>query len=390
MFPVNSASRFSRANIWRRVQPFAWAGLTLLAVLVYQARVGREMVDFTVWQKASARAVHAEPLYRQSDGHYQFKYLPAFAVLTAPFGLVDQSRGKALWFASSVVLLISFLRWSLNALPNRRHAHSLLLVFTIMLMGKFYARELLLGQTNLLLGALCVAALLAVQRGRPAAAGALTGLAVFVKPYALVFLPWLLVTQSWRAFAMAAAVIAAGLLAPAALYGWSGNLELLAAWLRTVTESTAPNLLNNDNISIAAMWAKWLGPSALAASLAWGTIISTLVLVLAVLWKRRAVSAPEYLDCALLMLLIPLISPQGWDYVLLLATPAVICVLDRWCELTRPWQWGVAMALVLLGLTMFDIMGRALYGRFMALSVVTVCALAVAVGLLHLRRRALA
>ena len=41
-------------------------------------------------------------------------------------------------------------------------------------------------------------------------------------------------------------------------------------------------------------------------------------------------------------------------------------------------------------LTMFDIMGRALYGRFMALSVVTVCALAIAVGLAHVRWRGLA
>ena len=79
-------------------------------------------------------------------------------------------------------------------------------------------------------------------------------------------------------------------------------------------------------------------------------------------------SAPEYLECALLMLLIPLVSPQGWDYVLLLATPAVVCLVDRWRELTRLWQWGLGVALALMCLTMFDVMGRALYGQFMALS----------------------
>ena len=41
-------------------------------------------------------------------------------------------------------------------------------------------------------------------------------------------------------------------------------------------------------------------------------------------------------------------------------------------------------------LTTFDLMGRELYGQFMALSLVSVCALAVAAGLVHVRGRGLA
>jgi hypothetical protein len=67
-----------------------------------------------------------------------------------------------------------------------------------------------------------------------------------------------------------------------------------------------------------------------------------------------------------------------------------MCLVDRWSELGTRWQWGLGAALALMGLTMFDLMGRGLYGQFMALSVVSVCALAVAVGLLHVRRRGLA
>ena len=47
---------------------------------------------------------------------------------------------------------------------------------------------------------------------------------------------------------------------PVPLYGVHGNIELHRAWWRTVTESTAPNLINADNVSLAAMYAKWLGP----------------------------------------------------------------------------------------------------------------------------------
>jgi Glycosyltransferase family 87 len=266
----------------------------------------------------------------------------------------------------------------------------ILLLITIVLMAKFYAHELLLGQANLLLGALLLAALVAVQSERPLIAGALVGLAVFVKPYALILFPWLFVARGWRAAAMAIVVVAVGLLLPAAVYGWNGNLDLLRAWLRTVSGSTAPNLLGNDNVSIAAMWAKWLGPGSLASGLAWLTVVGTLLLVIVVWERRRTVSAPEYLECALLMLLTPLISPQGWDYVLLLATPAVVCLVDRWRELTTPWQWGLGVALALMCFTMFDVMGRTLYGRFMALSLVSVCALVIAAGLVNTRWRGLA
>ncbi len=368
----------------------AFLTFTLLAIAVYTTRIRHEMIDFITWRQAAVRGLHAEPLYRVEDGHYQFKYFPLFALLMAPFGALDEDTGKVLWFALLLALLVALLRWSVAALPDRRLSPPILLLITIVLMAKFYAHELLLGQANLLLGALLLAALVAVQSERPLTAGALVGLAVFVKPYALILFPWLFVARGWQAAAMAVVVVAVGLLLPAAVYGWNGNLDLLRAWLRTVSDSTAPNLLGNDNVSIAAMWAKWLGPSSLASGLAWLTVVGTLLMVIVVWQRRRTVSAPEYLECALLMLLTPLISPQGWDYVLLLATPAVVCLVDRWRELTTPWQWGLGVALALMCFTMFDVMGRTLYGQFMALSLVSVCALIIAAGLVNTRRRGLA
>src|SRR6478736_4873804 len=340
-----------------RLRLFVLLALTLLAGVAYNVRIRHEMVDFVNWRRAAVRSVHAEPLYRPEDGHYLFKYFPAFALMMAPFGVIDQETGKALWFVISVGLLALLLRWSVAALPERRLSQGILLGFVIVLMAKFYGHELVLGQVNLLLGALLLMSLLSIQVGQPL---------------------------------MAAGVVALGLLLPAVMYGWSGNLDLLRGWLHTVTDSTLPNLLGNDNVSIAAMWAKWLGPGSVASTLAWLTVAGTLVLVIVTWWRRRSVSAPEYLECALLMLLIPLISPQGWDYVLLLATPGVVCLVDRWRELTRSWQCVLGVALALMGLTMFDVMGRTLYGQFMALSLVSVCALIVAAGLVHVRWRGLA
>jgi hypothetical protein len=365
--------------------------LALVAVVLYDTSIKRRnMVDFGVYRVAAGRALAAEPLYRDEDGHYKFKYMPAFAFAMAPFARLEGATAKALWFALSVGLLAAFLRWSVWAIPRRRRSAVLLIVLTVVVMAKFYGHELTLGQSNILLGTVVVAALVAVEAGAPLVAAALFGLAVFVKPYAVILLPWVLASCGFAATLVSAAVVAAGLLVPALAYGWQGNIDLLTAWWATVTGSTASTLVGGDSVSVAAMWGKWLGVGTTATLLA--TVSGLVLLGLAVfVWlRRRPVEAPEFLEVALLMVLIPLLSPQGWDYVLLLSTPAVALLIDRWSDLTSAWRVLVALSLGVMGLAIYDVLGRELYGQFMALSIVSVCALGVVASLAHLRVRALA
>jgi hypothetical protein len=161
-------------------------------------------------------------------------------------------------------------------------------------------------------------------------------------------------------------------------------------WYRTVTETTAPNLLVRENVSVAAFWAKWIGIGPKAAMLASLSAAGLLALPIAVLAWRRRVSAPDYLDVALPMLLIALISPQGWDYVLLLGIPAYVCLIDRWSSLSSAWRIVVGGGLFLTGFTIYDLMGRWLYFTLTNLGTVTLAAVALAVALLHLRYRRLA
>ena len=374
-----------------RLKPLAWpVAIAVLASVAYTARISNEMVDFDVYRTAATRALHAEQLYQPADGHYKFKYLPAFALAMAPFALMREETAKVIWFAVSVGLLMALVRWSVYGLPGRHRSPVVLTWITVIFMAKFYAHELTLGQANILLGALLVAALLAVQIDRPVAAGVLVGLAAFVKPYALIMLPWLAAGYGAGALLAGVGVLAFGLLLPAAAYGWTGNLQLVADWWHTVRDSTAPNLTGNDNISFAAMWAKWLGTGELAAALAATTGALAVGLAILIWRRRRPVGEPEYLEWSFLMLLIPLLSPQGWDYVLLLATPAVVCMVDRSGTVSAAWRVFFGLTLAVLGLTIFDVMGRALYGRFMALSIVTVAAAAVLASLAHLRARHLA
>jgi hypothetical protein len=370
---------------------YAVVAAVLIAVLwhQYQIRIRHQMVDFNVYRTAATRVLAGEPLYRPSDGHYQFKYLPAFALAMVPFARLPEATAKLTWFLASVGWLLWLVFGSVWSLPERRLSRPVLVLVTLALMAKFFGHELTLGQANALLGALLVTAIVILGRGQPLLAAVLFGLAVFVKPYAIIFWPWVVVTRGTRAAAVAALTMAVGLALPLALYGWQGNLNLLAGWSRTVFASTAPNLLDTDNISLAAMWAKWLGVGPLATTLTVATSIALVGLVVAMLHRRRRMATGDYVDLALLMLLVPLLSPQGWDYVLLLGTPAVVCLVDRWRELGLGWQGLVGVSLAALSFTTFDVMGRAAYGAFMNLSLVTVAALALVAALARLRWRQL-
>ena len=372
----------------RRFLPPLLIGLVALAAFQFKAR--EKMVDFGVYRQASERVLRAEPLFRESDGHFQFKYLPVFAVATIPFALADAETAKLGWFALSVGALVLLLRWSARFVPERRRGLPLLVGLTLLFMLKFYIHELGLGQANLFFALLVVAALGALQSEFPAVAGVLFGAAVAVKPYGIIFAPWLLASEDRRAVVAMAITLVAALLAPMAFYGFNGNIALLADWWRTVTSTTAPNLMTPDNVSFASVWARWLGAGPAASVLAVVTGGISLALV-ADAWRRRArVAEPAYLEAAALLVLIPLLSPQGWDYVLLLSTPAIALLFDRMPELPRGWRVAAWTAVGVMGLVAFDLVGRAIYQRFMRTSVVTICALTIIVVLAQLRRQRLA
>ncbi|HEX6973208.1 MAG TPA: hypothetical protein VF147_02340, partial [Vicinamibacterales bacterium] len=127
------------------------------------------------------------------------------------------------------------------------------------------------------------------------------------------------------------------------------------------------------NVSVAALSAKWLGAGAAATALS-GALGLVLLAVAVVVFARRAgVRRPDVLEAALLLTLIPLLSPQGWDYVFLLATPAVMLLVNYSDRLPLALRVITIAALATIGLSLFDVMGRARYATFMAWSGITLC-----------------
>jgi hypothetical protein len=70
--------------------------------------------------------------------------------------------------------------------------------------------------------------------------------------------------------------------------------------------------------------------------------------------------------------------------------PAVALLIDRMPEVSPTWRRSTWTALAIMGLVIFDIVGKRLYYAYMGLSLVSLCALFIVVALVHLRRAKLA
>ena len=107
-------------------------------------------------------------------------------------------------------------------------------------------------------------------------------------------------------------------------------------------------------------------------------------------WEKARPASWLFICCIKLLTFVPLLSPQGWDYVFLVATPAVMFILNYFADLSPALRAAAAGALVLIGFTLYDIMGRAAYSRFMMLSIITICFFVVIAALAQIRGRAVA
>jgi hypothetical protein len=364
------------------------AALLLGVLSAFAFHVPDKMADFEVYWRGASRAAAAEPLYRADDEHYRFKYLPAFAVLTIPLSLMPLPAAKIVWFTACVALLVLLISTSLRLLPERKQSATLLVLLAAVTLGKFSGHELILGQVNILFGVLAAAAFLAMKGGNEALAGALIGLTIAIKPYGVLFLPWLAARGKMASIAAAVVTVGAVALLPVAIYGWSETIALHQAWWSTVSETTPSNLLNPDNVSFASMWVKWLGAGTPTTVLAVATALAAIGAAVLVFVRRRGLPFPEALEGSLLLMLVPLLSPQGWDYVLLLAAPAVLLLANYGDRLPTGMRAAAIVAAVTMGLSLFDVMGRDAYAAFMKTAAISVCAcvLIAAVCSLRLRR----
>jgi hypothetical protein len=335
------------------------------------------MSDFRVNYQAAQRLRLGETLYRTADSHWQFKYMPFSAFLYLPLTVFPLTAAKAIWYAVVVISEGLILYLSARLLQPGTRKTAFLAAATWVLLGRYFLREIQLGQINALITGLLLLMIRAFDfRGTSPAgssvSGASWGLATALKPYSLIYLPYLLAKRKWTAVAAGIFVLGLAALAPALFYGFRGNLTVLKEWQSTLAASTPSLFSSQDNVSLMGFLAKWTGRQSLALIFYFMILFLLGGLILYLLFLGKHVSRAFVLESFLLLALIPLISPLGWDYTLIAAAPAVMLILAHFKEFPPFARYILVLDLALIAFSLYDLMGRALYARFMSWSVITV------------------
>ncbi len=384
----------SRGNVTKKA--LLWIVLaTVCFSAIYFIRIRKDMVDFRVNYKAGERLRNGEDLYPTTDGHFMFKYLPSSALLYVPFSYLPLEGAKAAWYSLTVVcsLLLFYMSYKMVGLGDRRSA--LWMIWPPLILAKFFFREMKLGQINTIVTALMLVMIWYLmderkKSSREALPGVFWGLATALKPYALIFFPYFIVKRNWKSLAVGLIVIGAALFAPSAYYGVQGNLQLHRDWASTLSQST-PSLFNSaDNVSIIGFLTKWTGDQGLSFWVYLFAVAALAFLVLALIIKGRQIPNAAVLEGSILLVSIPLVSPMGWDYSLLMSVVGVSLLVAHFFDFAKFWRVVLIVNFCIISLTVYDLIGRQLYGTFMMWSVLTMSFLAVLGYLAVLRFRNLA
>jgi alpha-1,2-mannosyltransferase len=350
------------------------------------------MIDFEVNYTAGERLTWGETLYRVEDEHYQFKYPPPAAILYLPLTYLPLNSAKAVWYFLVILSSAAILILSRNFFPEKKRPTGWILFLPFLVLARYFFREIKLGQINALNTALLVFMTLVLirsekkqSRSLEAVSGILWGTAVVLKPYALIFLPYFILRKKGIQLVSGLVFVGFSLAAPALFYGWNGNTEVLQEWIATFSQST-PNLLSTqDNISLFAIFAKWTQNADWALYPTAVTILGLALLVFIIIKKRTHVDHPIPLESALLLMCIPLISPLGWDYTLLMAFPGLLIIIHHFPLYPKTGKAGLIINLSVIFFSLYDLLGKELYTSFMSLSVITINFLILVFYLAYLR-----
>lgn len=164
------------------------------------------MPDLEVYVKAADRLMQGEELYRTAEEdpyeHYVFKYSPPAAMLFIPISFFGSVTAKYVYWGLLTIMLAQILYLSQRIFNTKSAAGtkiSLNLILLIIITGTHFFRELHLGQVNLLLLWLYVLAMAAYFRDKEILTGIPLAISIFIKPFALIFVPFLLLTGKFRA-----------------------------------------------------------------------------------------------------------------------------------------------------------------------------------------------
>ncbi len=372
--------------------------------------LGWQNKDYDLWYLTGQKFLHGEPVYPTDHRPFPFMYPPAAGALMAVASVLGRHGFVALLLAVQSAAWVGSILLSVRLATGRAlRQHPLLYVVPTLWVIPFVHDMYLLGQPNLLLLWLMLAAFACLRGARPWSAGALVGLAAGIKAFPVLALGYFVYRRHWKATAATVVALAALLLVlPMPFRGPAGARSDLVVWTRGMVlkydegqiaqrPERCYSFKNQSLIAVANRLLRDVPADGEAkdpwrvnlASLDFRTVNKVaaavglglcLFYVAAMPWRRPGddqdggrVYATE---TAMLLLLVLVFSPFAFNYFYVWLIYPLTVLLSRQLDAPagtrakRVLGAGLAAALAVYATTAFSLRGAQAYGSLLAVDLV--------------------
>jgi hypothetical protein len=197
-----------------------------------------QMADFRVYYDAASAFLSSDTMYGEAFGVSSgfYKYSPAACLPFIPFALLPYSVASVMYYLIVLGAVIWFMIAIVRETNEGSSKQGLILLLVTLFLADHLERELHLGNVNLFLLIACYAIYKSLVKEKKLLAGALYAAVLLFKPHFMILLPYWMWRKEWKMIACTTATVICGLLLPALMKGWQGNLDLLGQWMAAIRD----------------------------------------------------------------------------------------------------------------------------------------------------------
>jgi hypothetical protein len=232
---VRESDNFEVMRPFKLLVIFFAITISVLAFLPIRNYFRESTNDYAKWFRVGQAVLEGGDIYApRGDGTFQFMYPPAAAALLAiPSYLGELPLIIFLVLLYSVAWIASLLLSVFLATGTAWRNHPLLYFLPGVCCLPYVVENFLLGQPNLLLLALMLAAFACLRSGKAWSAGALVAVASAIKAFPVLAIVYLVYRRHWKAtLATLMFLILLLVLLPSLFRGFERNVEDLNTWTR--------------------------------------------------------------------------------------------------------------------------------------------------------------
>jgi hypothetical protein len=296
------------------------------------------MNDFRVYWGATNSLISGTQIYDVVYGldSGTYKYSPMMLFLFIPLAVLPYKIAAAVYYfviCAAIIYGIHMINQLIKKYiitDSKAHAY-LPLFWVVLLVIVHLQRELHLGNINMVLLLLFVAALQLQLKGKHIAAGLLIGFGIMAKPHFAVILPLLFLRGKYKTLASAAVGVGLGLLLPVIFSGWTENMVLHNSWFDAMAGHNASlfytggdhyNPINTVYTLIYWLGLKWMIPDP-SGNVAYAILGIIALGIGALVWynirtgKKETANRDLIFEYLLILAIIPSITLTDTEHFLL-------------------------------------------------------------------------